>query len=165
MPFQTDRSRYSLGVNGYKYRPSWKIELSQVYISLPSPILRSGCGRLVVVVIGCRCRCCFFRRFLVVWFSRSLGFRCCCCFGYGFCFLSSSPSSSWISLDFGFLVSAAVFPAVYVFAFRFAVCFRLGYQCRCLRAEPFGFVVLISLFFDLCYLESRFLLEFVFLHN
>ena len=38
--------------------------LSNFLRSLPSPILTSGYGpSLVVVVIRCRCRCCFFRRF------------------------------------------------------------------------------------------------------
>ena len=105
----------------------------------------------------------------MVWFSRSLGFRSCCCCRFGFWFLSPSPPSSWISLGFGFLDSAAVDSAAVVTtvypASGIVVYFRRGYFSHCVRTEPFGFAVLVSLFLDIGFMESKFLLEFFFLHN
>ena len=86
-----------------------------------------------------------FAVFLVVWFSCSLGFCCFWCCRFGFCFLSSSPSSSWISLDFGFLVSAAVVSAVYA-AFGIVVVSALV-----IVVVIFDRNLLVSLYWILCF--------------
>ena len=129
------------------------------------PILISGYGpSLVDVVIRCRCRCCCFRRF-----SRGLVFS----FSWFLLFLLLSFRVLFL------LVVAVIVLDLYWFCFpcfrrrcfrrlrRFwdCCCFRIGYRCRYLRAESFGFAVLDSLFLDFGYIESKFLLEFFFLHN
>ena len=63
-----------------------------------------------------------------------------------------------------FLFPPPLFPP-FTPLFGLLFCFRLGCYCRCLCAESFGFAVLDSLVLELCYMESKFLLEFFFLHN